>query len=43
VVIGATALLTVTINPALGLILGWVGESIRAAIVRRLIAETKKP
>ena len=42
-VIGATALLTVTINPALGLILGWVGEFIHAAIVCRLIPETKKP
>ena len=42
-VIGATALLTVTVNPALGLILGWAGEFIRAAIVRRLIPETKKP
>jgi hypothetical protein len=29
-------------NPALGLILGWVGEFIRAAIVRRLIPETKQ-
>ena len=42
-VIGATALLTVTINPALGLILGWVGEFIHAAIICRLIPETKKP
>jgi len=42
-VIGATALLTVTVNPAVGLILGWAGEFIRAAIVRRLIPETKKP
>jgi MFS superfamily sulfate permease-like transporter len=42
-VIGATALLTVTINPALGLILGRVGEFICAAIVLRLIPETKKP
>src|SRR5690349_20638580 len=33
-VIGATALFTVTINPALGLILGWMAELIRAAIVR---------
>ena len=41
--IGATALLTVTINPALGLILGRVGEFICAAIVLRLIPETKKP
>lgn len=42
-VIGATAFVTVTVNPALGLILGWVSESIRAAIVRRLIAERSKP
>jgi MFS superfamily sulfate permease-like transporter len=42
-VIGATALKTVTVNPALGLILGWVGEFIRPAIVRRLIPETRKP
>lgn len=36
-VIGATALVTVTVNPAVGLALGWVAELIRAAIVRRLI------
>jgi MFS superfamily sulfate permease-like transporter len=36
-VIGVTALVTVTINPALGLIFGWITEFIRAAIVRRLI------
>jgi predicted benzoate:H+ symporter BenE len=42
-VIGATALVTVTINPALGLVLGWVAELIRAAIVRRLIPERPKP
>jgi MFS superfamily sulfate permease-like transporter len=38
-VIGVTALVTLTINPALGLILGWVAELVRAAIVRRLIPE----
>ena len=38
-VIGATAFVTVTVNPALGLILGWIAELIRAAIVRRLIPE----
>jgi MFS superfamily sulfate permease-like transporter len=38
-VIGVTALVTLTINPALGLILGWITEFIRAAIVRRLIPE----
>jgi MFS superfamily sulfate permease-like transporter len=37
-VIGVTALVTVTINPALGLIFGWITEFIRAAIVRRLIS-----
>jgi MFS superfamily sulfate permease-like transporter len=42
-VIGATAFLTVTVNPAVGLILGWVSEFIRAAIVRRLIPERPKP
>ena len=38
-VIGVTALVTLTINPALGLILGWIAELIRAAIVRRVISE----
>jgi MFS superfamily sulfate permease-like transporter len=33
-VIGITALVTLTINPALGLVLGWIAELIRAAIVR---------
>jgi MFS superfamily sulfate permease-like transporter len=42
-VIGATALVTVTVNPALGLVLGWVAELIRAAIVRRFIPEKPKP
>jgi MFS superfamily sulfate permease-like transporter len=42
-VIGATALVTVTVNPALGLVLGWVAELIRAAIVRRLVPERLKP
>jgi MFS superfamily sulfate permease-like transporter len=42
-VIGATALVTVTVNPALGLVLGWVAELIRAAIVRRSITERPKP
>jgi MFS superfamily sulfate permease-like transporter len=41
-VIGATAFVTVTVNPALGLILGWVSEFIRSAIVRRLISERPK-
>jgi MFS superfamily sulfate permease-like transporter len=36
-VIGLTAIITVTVKPALGLILGWITEFIRAAIVRRLI------
>jgi MFS superfamily sulfate permease-like transporter len=38
-VIGGTALITVTVNPALGLIAGWIAELIRAAIVRRFISE----
>jgi MFS superfamily sulfate permease-like transporter len=42
-VIGVAALVTLTINPALGLALGWVAELIRAAIVRRLISQTPKP
>jgi len=41
-VIGATALVTVTVNPALGLVLGWVAELIRATIVRRFIPERRK-
>jgi MFS superfamily sulfate permease-like transporter len=35
-VIGVTALLTSTINPALGLILGWIAEFVRAAVVRNI-------
>jgi MFS superfamily sulfate permease-like transporter len=42
-VIGVAALVTLTINPALGMILGCVAELIRAAIVRRLIPERPKP
>jgi MFS superfamily sulfate permease-like transporter len=38
-VIGVTAFVTLTVNPALGLILGWITEFIRAAIVRRFISE----
>jgi MFS superfamily sulfate permease-like transporter len=38
-VIGVTALITLTVNPALGLIAGWIVELIRAAIVRRFISE----
>jgi MFS superfamily sulfate permease-like transporter len=41
-VIGATAFVTVTVNPALGLVLGWVAELIRAAMVRRFILERPK-
>jgi MFS superfamily sulfate permease-like transporter len=37
-VIGATALVTLTLNPALALAVGWVAELIRAVIVRRLVA-----
>jgi MFS superfamily sulfate permease-like transporter len=42
-VIGVTALATLTINPALGLILGWMAEFVRAALVRKLISERLKP
>ncbi len=38
-VIGVTALVTLTVNPALGLVLGWIAELIRAALVRRFISE----
>jgi MFS superfamily sulfate permease-like transporter len=41
-VIGVAALVTLTINPALGLILGWIAELIRAAIVRRLLPHAPK-
>src|SRR5438552_1949709 len=37
-VIGVTALVTLTINPAIGLILGWIAELVRAAILHRLAA-----
>jgi MFS superfamily sulfate permease-like transporter len=42
-VISATAVVTVTINPAVALVVGWIAELIRAAIVRRLIPERLKP
>jgi MFS superfamily sulfate permease-like transporter len=35
-VIGVTALLTLIVNPALGLTLGWIAEFVRAAIVRNI-------
>jgi hypothetical protein len=38
-VIGVTAPVTLTINPALGLLLGWITEIIRAAVVRRVNPE----
>jgi predicted benzoate:H+ symporter BenE len=37
-VIGFTALITVTVNPALGLVLGWIGEFVRVAVVRAIYA-----
>ncbi|MBV9378139.1 MAG: putative sulfate/molybdate transporter [Alphaproteobacteria bacterium] len=40
-VIGGTALGTLILNPALGLVLGWVSELVRATIVRRLAAQAK--
>jgi MFS superfamily sulfate permease-like transporter len=42
-VIGVTALVTLTVNPAIGLALGWVAEFIRAAVVRRFIPERPNP
>jgi MFS superfamily sulfate permease-like transporter len=42
-VIGVTALATLTINPALGLIVGWIAELVRAMIVRRLVPQRLKP
>jgi len=42
-VIGLTALVTVVANPALGLVLGWIGEVIRAAIVRSLYQRSDTP
>jgi MFS superfamily sulfate permease-like transporter len=38
-VIGVTAFGTLVLNPALGLVLGWISESVRAAVVRRLAAQ----
>jgi len=38
-VIGVAALVTLTLNPALGLVLGWIAEFVRAAVVRRLTSE----
>jgi MFS superfamily sulfate permease-like transporter len=42
-VIGITAIVTLTVNPALGLILGWIAELFRAAVVRRLSPERGRP
>lgn len=42
-VIGSTALITVTINPALGLLLGWGAEFARAVIVRALFLKRGQP
>jgi MFS superfamily sulfate permease-like transporter len=42
-VIGATAVVVLTLNPALALVVGWVAELIRAAVVRRLFAARTKP
>lgn len=38
-VIGVAALATVAVNPAIGLAVGWVSETVRAAIVRRLVPD----
>jgi MFS superfamily sulfate permease-like transporter len=35
-VIGVTALVTLTVNPALGLVVGWMAEFVRALIVRSI-------
>jgi MFS superfamily sulfate permease-like transporter len=42
-VIGATALITVIVNPALGLVAGWIAELIRATTVRRMIPKRPTP
>jgi Molybdate transporter of MFS superfamily len=42
-VIGLTALVTVVVNPALGLALGWGGEVVRAAIMRNLHQRSDTP
>jgi hypothetical protein len=34
-VIGVTAFATLTINPALALVFGWIAELVRASIVRK--------
>jgi hypothetical protein len=34
---------TLTVNPALGLLLGWISELIRAAVVRRFIPKRSQP
>jgi MFS superfamily sulfate permease-like transporter len=41
-VIGIAALVTLTINPAIGLAAGWLSELVRATIVRRLLPEGTK-
>jgi MFS superfamily sulfate permease-like transporter len=35
-VIGVTALVTLVVNPAIGLLVGWIAELVRAAIVRSI-------
>jgi hypothetical protein len=42
-VIGVTALATVTVNPALGLVVGSISEFIQAAIFRRLVPQRPEP
>jgi MFS superfamily sulfate permease-like transporter len=42
-VIGITALVTATINPALGLLLGWAAEFVRAVIVRAVFLKRGQP
>jgi Molybdate transporter of MFS superfamily len=38
-VIGVTALVTLIVNPAVGLVLGWISELVRATLVRRFAAQ----
>jgi hypothetical protein len=40
-VIGITAMATAALNPALGLVLGWIAELLRAAIVRAIFADRR--
>lgn len=41
-VIGATGLVVVAVNPAVALVIGWIAELIRAAVVRRYVGPRAK-